>query len=211
MLDIDKKICYICEKENADSVDHIPPRNIFISKYLLSNNLMTVPAHIECNILCSKDDDYFRIFLLIYCYWTSSIAKELWNTKVKRQLNREQSKMFKSYLSNSLIPTNLYIKNQSLSLISLESDRVLKEVARITRGIYYYKTGKILKNNVEVEVDFNGYSIDIDGLPEKLYEFENVCDGIFKFAWVEANDKQKTGIFKFIFYNSIGFCSYYGL
>lgn len=211
MLDIDKKVCYICENENADSVDHVPPRNLFITKYLLKNNLITVPAHKKCNMLYSMNDDYFRIFLLIYCYWTSEIAKELWDTKVKRQLNREQSNAFKKFLNSSLIPTNLRLNGKNISLMYLDSNRILKEVERITRGIYYYKTGNILKNNINVEVNFNGYKIDIEGLPDILYQFENVCDGIFKFSWARADNTQEMGVFRFIFYNSIEFNSFYGL
>ena len=57
--------CYICGKGGADSKDHIPPKGIFPKdlRGKLRGNLITVPAHSECNNSFKLDDANFGISL----------------------------------------------------------------------------------------------------------------------------------------------------
>ncbi|MDF2477577.1 MAG: hypothetical protein K0S24_3060 [Sphingobacterium sp.] len=87
-LDIERKVCFICGEGKADSVDHVPPKNLFLPKYRsMGENLITVPAHRECNNGTSKDDEYFRFCLLTQAMWTSELAKELWDEKYKVRIH----------------------------------------------------------------------------------------------------------------------------
>ena len=100
MNDMMTRRCYLCGNNNSDSVDHIPPKNIFLKKNRV--DLITVPAHVACNKRHELDDEYFRYSLLIPAYWESKDARELWNEKIKNKIHRHQSAGFRHYLLQNI-------------------------------------------------------------------------------------------------------------
>ncbi|HWO74725.1 MAG TPA: hypothetical protein VNM69_02270 [Bacillus sp. (in: firmicutes)] len=207
MREIEEKICSICGQEGGNSVDHIPPKNLFLEHHRHGRNLITVPAHTSCNNACSRDDDYFRIFILIYSYWKSTLARELWDTKVRRQLSRKESEKFKGYLQRNMVPTNFHLNGALLNAMKFNAERIDRVASRIAKGLYYHKTGFILDKDLPFDVSFNGYNITTE--LDHLFIFEPVIEGIFKYAWIEANE-QKEGIIRMIFFDTVEFYATYG-
>jgi hypothetical protein len=78
-----KMICLICGKDGADSVDHVPPKGIFLVK---SSDLITVPAHVSCNKSSELDDECFRLAITTMALQHSQDAENLFDGKIIRRL-----------------------------------------------------------------------------------------------------------------------------
>lgn len=55
--------CTYCGKPEPNTVDHIPPICLF--PLPRPSNLVTVPCCLDCNKDTSKDDEYFRMMLVM--------------------------------------------------------------------------------------------------------------------------------------------------
>ena len=217
MNDYQLKKCYICGIENADSVDHIPPKNLFLKKYRnKGSDLVTVPAHQKCNKKFEKDDEYFRYFLLIPAYWESELARELWDAKIAKQIHRLESKGFKNYLIQHLIPVELstpsgiYLGDaEAAALDPKRTDRVIK---RIARGIFYKKTQNILplKWSVDVQMLHPVHRKDRIKL-ETQERLISIGNGIFKYFWRHTQEDKRISLFWFVFFDCVDFLVFTGL
>jgi len=211
MNDLTVKRCYLCGMENADSVDHIPPKNIFLEKH--RGNLITVPAHIKCNKQYELDDEYFRYFLLIPAYWESDDARELWNAKIKKRINRPESRGFKTDLVKHIKPIDvktsagIYLGKADVAL--LDAKRMENVVKRIARGLFYKHTGNILPINYSLKVDFMNQTNSSVRKYQKILENKNkltsIGNNIFKYSWRQSRI-DKTCKFWFTFFNCVNFC-----
>ena len=106
--DYQNKRCYICGKLGADTKDHVPPKCIFLNrKKGIGLNLITVPAHSDCNNALKMEDEYFRFGLSIPGYWNSEDARELWDTKTLRGLNKPEAAKFKKSIVDKIFTTEL--------------------------------------------------------------------------------------------------------
>src|SRR5713101_6317270 len=76
--------CFLCESL-ADTRDHIPPRGFFP---VVPDNIVTVPACLQCNQSYSKDEEYFRTVVAAQCYATSPVARQVWSGTIVRSLWR---------------------------------------------------------------------------------------------------------------------------
>jgi hypothetical protein len=54
----DVAICYLCEKDGADTTEHVVPRCLYPGK--LPDDVITLPAHLACNKFTSTDEEAFR-------------------------------------------------------------------------------------------------------------------------------------------------------
>lgn len=206
MTDLERNICYICGKENADTDDHIPPQNLFIKRFKnIGEDLLTARSHRSCNKKYELDDEYFRIFLTAPVVSINFKAKELWDTKVLRSLKRTQAKKFKKYLSNSVNFSEIFspsgIYSGTYPVLLAEYKRVDDEVNRIVRGIIYNKSQMILPLDYHIEVSL--MSPIKKYLREKLI-FSSYCDKTFQFAWKHSPDFID-GFFWLIFFDEIDF------
>jgi len=211
MNDYDAKRCYLCGLENADSVDHLPPRNIFLTKYRnMGSDLITVPAHIKCNKKHELDDEYFRFCLLIPAYRESEYARELWDTKIRKRIHRAQSEGFRNYLLNNLVPVSITTTSgiflSKAKAEMLDARRMFSVVERIARGIYYKNTGMILPLDWPVDVVWMQPVVRKDRLKiEKSGKFISIGKGIFKYFWNCTQEDKKVGFFWFVFFDCIDF------
>jgi len=218
LTDYDKKVCFICGSEGADTVDHVPPKNIFLKRDKnIGKDLITVPAHKNCNKLFEKDDEYFRYCLSIPAYWESKQARELWETKMKNQLHRSQSEGFRKYLLNNFLkseiqtPSGIFLGKADLAMLDVKRmDRVL---GRITRGIYYKINQNILPINTSVEVHMLHPN---EGRKQiKNFKIQNELVSIgnetFKYYWKPTIENDNIGLMWLIFFNSVYFWIFTGL
>jgi len=210
--DIENKRCFICGEYNADSKDHIPPKNIYLKKYKsIGNDLISVPAHTKCNKKYEKDDEYFRYCLLIPAYWTNKVARELWDTKIKKQIHRKESFRFRKYLLDNIIPIDINSKGgiflgkaQAALLDSKRMDRVLE---RIARGLFYSIKKYILPIDHPVEVqmlvpEYAQTQMKRFNVESNLISF---CNKTFQYYWQQTIDNENKGLFWFVFFESVYF------
>ena len=209
--DLELKRCYICGKYEADSKDHVPPRNIFLKEDRDEGiDLITVPAHTLCNQSFQKDDEHFRLFLSIPSYWESAKARKLWDDKISKRFHRPEGRGFKRYITKNMYPVELttpsgiYLgKTQG---IKFDSDRVTAEVERIARGIFYKETSNILPRDWKVEV-----SLMSPKVREMRYKIDNAnnwnsfANYTFKYVWNHTKEDVKNGVFWVVFFNTVDF------
>lgn len=214
MPDYDNKKCYICGSENADSDDHVPPKNLFLKKYRkLGPDLITVPAHEKCNKSFEKDDEYFRYFVLIPSYWENERARELWDAKIKKQIHRPQSEGFRQYLLNHIGPlqarTLSGIKIGDFDAAYIDVGRVEGVIERTSRGIYYKKTKTILPLDCPVSIGFMKPQVR-QVRNDNSSKFSLIADGIFRYACEWDPNDNKNGMYWFVFFESVDFWVFTG-
>ncbi|MFX0200412.1 MAG: hypothetical protein ACFFCW_30200 [Candidatus Hodarchaeota archaeon] len=211
MNDYDAKRCYLCGLESSDSVDHLPPKNLFLKKYRnIGADLITVPAHIKCNKEHALDDEYFRYCLLVPAYWESDYARELWNTKIKKQVHRTDSEGFRKYLLDKLAsleittPSGIYLGEAEAAM--LDAKRMIRVIERIARGIYYKHTEMILPLDWPVDVKLMSPAVRKDRIRiEKKGKFVSIGKGIFRYFWNYTNEDRRNGFFWFVFFDCVDF------
>lgn len=216
MKDYDNKRCYLCGSQNADSVDHVPPRNLFLKKYRkVGPDLITIPAHSKCNKKYEKDDEYFRYCILVATYRESNRARELWDTKIKKQIHRSESEGFRRYLIEKTAPveiqtpSGLYLGDSRIAYLDVQRMDGLLE--RTARGIYYKKTKMIMPLDLPVRVAMMKPEVKRGRiLNESAGKFNSIADGIFKYAWEHEVNDDKNGMFWFVFLDCVDFWIFTG-
>ncbi len=211
MNDRQNKICYICGKPGAKTKDHIPPKNIYL-KHLRSigDDLITVPAHEECNGKYSKDDEHFRFFLSIPGYWNSEHARELWDNEIYRGLQKPEAKKFKKYIISLMepielkSPSGIYLGDSAM--IKIDSIRIENVIERIARGVFYHEMGNImpLDNKLIIHYLDPKFSQERGALPQ-LTKSKTFADETFRYWWNFAEDSPTSGFFWFTFFDAVDF------
>ena len=191
--DISNKRCFICGENDADSVDHIPPKCLFLKKYReQGESLITVPAHISCNKSFEKDDEYFRYFLSIPAYWTSDLARELWDKKINKQVHRKESVKYRKYLLDNIQDADIRSETGIIlgraPVAALDSKRVERVIERITRGIYY----KINRNILPLDTQIESQMLEVQSALNQIArfkvenKFKSIGNTIFKYHWQQV-------------------------
>lgn len=208
MNDMMAKRCYLCGRDNSNSGDHVPPKNIFLKKNRV--DLITVPAHVACNKQHELDDEYFRYSLLIPSYWESKDARELWNEKIKYKIHKSQSAGFKKYLSQNIKSVDLnteggiYLGKADASL--LDATRLINVIERIARGLFYKRTNSILPFDWPVHADWMMPYIREDRKNlETMKKFISIGNGIFKYYWEHSESDVRFGMFWLCFFDCVDF------
>jgi len=135
--------CIYCNNE-ANSHDHIPPKNIFSKP--LPNDLITVPCCDICNASFSLDDEYFMATLTLIENTTPNSNKTALFEKLKRLKRRSNSAKFFAFLKSStgfrgkITQSGVILPNQPGILIN--EDRIKTVLNRIIKGLVFKKIGR---------------------------------------------------------------------
>jgi len=86
--------CIYCGND-ANTKDHIPPRNIFPKN--IRQKLISVPSCLACNRGSSADDEFFRMFVTGFSSEHSSIAKNIFEGEIKRAA-KERPALVRAFL-----------------------------------------------------------------------------------------------------------------
>ena len=189
------KLCAICGKMPATTLDHIPPKGIFPKP---RPRLITVPACSSCNQESSKYDESFMVYLSLHVGMDSPESKRLWErhaiktVKHNRRLrNRLVTTMRPVYLRS---PGGIITGPQMGSPWDDEAhDRV---VERMIRGLYFYHFGEILGERVLCKVQwlqeidkaiyemFEPLQQNAIGNSQVLYRYGRACDEPLGSIWL---------------------------
>ncbi len=212
--DLQRKVCYICGKEGANSKDHVPPKGIFLKEIRsVGDDLLTVPAHAKCNSGCSKDDKYFQFFLSIPGYWQNENARQLWKDKIYPGIQKKEDALFKKQILSNMKPIKLRsetgIDLGDTATINLDAKRINGVIERIVRGIYYHTTGFImpLQNTVRVELLTLGAGESLGGL-NSLKHTKSFGEGTFQYKWDVTLESRTTAFFWLSFFNALEFAAF---
>ncbi len=98
-------VCAYCGAENPQTVDHVPPKLMLEEPY--PDNLVTVPACLDCNQKFMKNDEYTRTVIALDFRAAGNAAAQARLPKIFRSMARPQSKRFADYLRSQLKPSDL--------------------------------------------------------------------------------------------------------
>ena len=129
--------CYICGGLDPDTRDHVIPDCFFVEPR--PENLLTFPAHRDCNSRLSTSDEYARNILVDLGSERSRVARKLWEGKVERSF--KSNRAFRSHVASALIPKadkysagGIYLG--SAPGIRIDRKRFYPTIERIVRGMH---------------------------------------------------------------------------
>ena len=202
------RLCYLCGKPGADSRDHVPPRGIF--PRLPPGNLITVPAHKACNRAFSEDDETLRNDI-IAASSRSKAGRRAWSEQVvpsfKKNPRARQDLLDRCITLWAKDPqTGAFVR---INGIRAEVSRYEREIARMTRGLFYHRFKIPLPQDWPIQV----YKMlppekSVRDLKALLAEYglkprwRHVEPGVFSYYYGVLDEDNRKGIAVMIFFDT---------
>jgi len=178
--------CYWCGKQ-AVGFEHVPPQNLFPKGY--RNQLIKVSACKKHNQDLSKVDERMRINLIMLSH-TSKVARKLFDEKILKGIQREESKGLGIDIAN-----NIYEKPEGGGYIRVDSKHSHIYIEKIIRGLYFYLYGKqFLGSTHHFWNGFNDLNLSANA---HFYYFE--IEKKYSENWIDGNCKNKE-VFDYKYY-----------
>jgi hypothetical protein len=190
--------------------DHIPSKALFPEGKSITKPII-IPSCSKCNRSFSKDEEYFRNFLLNPSESKSFIASQLFNTKLKRSIQRRPSIGFKELkrmkLVNFYSNGGIYLGKRTRIKISNEDwKRYFNVLDKYIKGLYYHH----LKSRLEDRGFVIKHSwLEPENIEPKLlktitWNTDNEAVFIYGYSFVKETNQ---AIFITVFYENICFIS----
>ncbi len=147
-------ICVYCGKTSTLTKDHIPPKNLYAKPR--PSNLITVPCCNDCNSRASKDDEYFRLNIVMRDKTEGVSEAECLQGTVFRSLNRKESTGLKHEFINridrrpSFTPSGIFTGIKPV--FDIDFSRLDRVVKRAIAGIIYKELGDRLPDSFDIDV-----------------------------------------------------------
>lgn len=202
------RLCYLCGKEGADTKDHIPPRGIFPLKP--KGQLMTVPAHRECNAKFQTDDELFRNIIIAASYRTPA-GRTAWQEQVVNswRSNPKAKNILKDLLFTLNIKDPLTNLKVPVDALRIDVKLVERQVTRWSRGLFYKRFRTPLSQSSEIVVNKLGPP-EVSVIPlmreyakyHMVPKWHEVEKNVFSYAFVTSTEAKDIGFAIFIFFNT---------
>lgn len=203
-----KRLCYLCAKPGADTKDHIPPRDIFPENP--SGQLITVPAHYDCNHSFHKEDEVFRNLITVastrtpqgYRAWKEQVVPS-WqkNPGAKRDL---QKRLTSVWIKDAI--SGVFLRNPA---VKVEVELAERQIDRWTRGLFYDKFKEPMPPNLKVKVDrLNPPEQSLIPFLEELAKervqpiWVHVEPNVFTYTYLTTYESKHMGLAIFVFFNT---------
>lgn len=176
-------ICVFCGVEGKVTDDHVPPKNLF--KGFPDNELIKVPSCLSCNNNSSKDDEYFRAFIIPQEDIASHPQAQKLNKIVRKKFDESEKKGLEIRMTSQLYtkdiftPTGIYLGERNL--IYPEYSRIDSTLKKIIKGLFFHLMKKpfpseifhiavVDKNQIEelqriLTIDLNSLLAELDESP----------------------------------------------
>ena len=180
-------ICVICGVRPATTVEHVPPRGFFKG---ISGQFRTVPACKICNNESSEDDEVLRNYVSAQIGKQTEGAKYLWEKGAHKSLKRS-TKLRSALLStmNEIEVVNTEGKSTTRLAFLVPVSLYQRVFERVTRGLYFFHTGKILPPNTPVTINLLNNSPDLFAPELQTLEHHSISDGAFEYRFgLDAED-----------------------
>ncbi len=203
-----KDVCFLCGSPNPGTNDHAIPKELFDS--LAPSNLITVPACFDHNNSFSKDEEYFRAFLLAQTY-NNSVAKKLWKEKVRRSFymrgiqGLKFHRMLKSESFRAPVDSEGGIYLGDITLLRGDERRINRVLQKMVGGLFYHHLSTPLKD-VSFKFFYNEWEADklIQNIWNLVPRFD-FGEKVFSYWPCIPSDNPFCSIWRFIFYERILF------
>lgn len=186
--------CYLCNKNIADTKDHVPPKTLFPDPKP-SNLIPGLPCCEECNQSYSLDEEYFRESLTLTAK-PSPAVRQLWK-KAGRSCSRRPAKL--KSINERIIRLNLVSEkgvyvgtSPGLEFSKPRTDRVIR---KIIRGLFFYHTaGRVIPSTVRIDdIYFNPHDIFENLFIRRMFE-ERKWNDIFYYAFLIERDSIESAV-----------------
>ena len=210
--------CVYCGKNLPLTKDHIPPKNLYAKPR--PSNLITVPCCKKCNTQASKDDEYFRLNIIMRDKSEGVSEAESLQDTVFRGLNRKEAGGLKKDLINridiksSFTPLGIFTGLRNVYDVDLSRlDRVAK---RTIAGIIFKDFGHRLPDTFDIAVfsmsglnnitlpDRENLKSEIDVLLQEPYNFIG-NESVFAFWRKYSGEDMYTSLWLLVFFRSTFF------
>jgi hypothetical protein len=194
-------LCAICGERDGTTRDHVPPKAIFPKPR--PNNLVTVPACLECNNGASDNDDLFKVFLSLQAAGNNEIARRLFQEKTVRTLKRNQSLLaliLEEAKELQIINNQGNIETRTGILWNSAAHDAVME--RTIRGLYFHHSGSPIPIDTNLAVQW------LHGVPEEilpsLHLFNEVVlgDDQVTYKYIIYGDDPRHSLWLFDFYGA---------
>jgi hypothetical protein len=194
-------LCAICGERDGTTRDHVPPKAIFPKPR--PNNLVTVPACLECNNGASDNDDLFKVFLSLQAAGNNEIARRLFQEKTVRTLKRSQSLLaliLEEAKELQIINNQGNIETRTGILWNSAAHDAVME--RTIRGLYFHHSGSPIPIDTNLAVQW------LHGVPEEilpsLHLFNEVVlgDDQVTYKYIIYGDDPRHSLWLFDFYGA---------
>ena len=188
-------ICVICGIRPTTTVEHVPPRGFFKG---VTGQFLTVPACANCNNGSSEDDE------ALHNYISAQIGKQTTGAQVLWEMGAHKSFLRSTKLRSELLSTTreVVVANEDGST----STRLAFDVPvslyqrvfeRVTRGLHFLHTGKLLPTDIRVKVNLLHNAPDLS-LPElQKFETHSVAEDAFVYRFVLDPEELSNGVWLF--------------
>lgn len=157
------KICYLCGLLGADTTEHVLPRCLYPNQKKLPDNVLTLPAHLECNRQTAKDEEAFRDFISPSLA-SHEVGHSLWD-RTWRGIHRPAAARYQATYYRSIISRferDDCGKRVAVPLATtLQAERVHWVLAKIVKGLFTAMTGELIPNS-QVCWDFGLFTTEKD-------------------------------------------------
>jgi hypothetical protein len=191
-------ICVICSLRAAATRDHIPPRAFFKGT---SADFLTVPTCAECNNGASYDDEDMRFFLSMQIGKQTSAAAALWEKGALKSVRRKAS------LRNQVTQTARKVELRSADGTIM--NRIVVEVparlydsvfGRITRGLYFAHTGRILPAAVPIQVSPFASPPAAEIL--SMFKMHQIAGDAFSYGFLNVDNDATSSLWLYCFHKN---------
>ncbi len=208
--------CVYCGSRDRLTFDHVPPQNLF--SIPRPGNLIKVPCCHSCNKGFSKDDEYFRLMVVLrHDIGSHPQFKNLWPT-VYRSLLRRREHGFTNGLLQSMArvdvqsPGGLFLGQ--LPTYSVDLVRLDRTAARITKGLFYHEFGSRLPDDYcAVSYNKSGFGGNVAGVElvnsmcAKLFVSppKTIGANVFSYWFQRTSDNPNASVWLMLFFGAFPF------
>jgi hypothetical protein len=204
------KMCGYCGTETENwTRDHIVPVTLW-GRGHLPKHPAVVPACEKCQLLFDVDAEYFRNCLIAMMReGTHAVADRLLATTVKRSIQRNRTVRKELSRNGRIAPITSkggIIVGTGFQ-IEIDMPRFNRIIEKIIRGIYFFKSQKILPSEYQVDVyPGNGFwdKPDFNSLLGSMSRSEHFGDDVFAFRYVADRKDTNRIMFLLYFYGDMG-------
>lgn len=173
------QLCVLCgvNQANPDKREHIPSRGMFTQPMPNDADLITVPACSDCNHGTSTQDQEFQACLSLAVGCSTDDQRKLWRDgqgkgSIRRSLQKNkklQKRIVSSFKEHEVqTPSGLYVGQAATFSWNVQNHN--KAIEKITRGLFFHVTQKILSPDASIHVDVWPQA---KGFPQKLTTLMN--------------------------------------
>jgi hypothetical protein len=212
--------CVYCGKHRPVTDDHIPPKNLYPKP---RPQLLTVPSCYPCNNGASKDDEYFRLNIIMREDTPEQPDAKKVFEKTMRSLGRHEAIGFRNDLLNRVQEFKRVTKSGiylgKTTGYNFDLNRIEKVVNRIVKGLFYIQYQKRIPEshivdtvslsnleNIKSENELRLTEI-LDVLFKTDFKFVGKKE-IFSYWHVIATSSEFTSVWLTLFYQKTPFLTF---